>query len=250
MNHITAIGFDLFNTLVMAQPDILDRAFPRLQQSLEQDGIFPEAKAFRKTYYETAMAFVKKTREDGRETHNRFWISAALKKFGYQAPPDDPRISAAVEAYFSVFYDCCHRVPGTKAMLQELKGDYQLGLLSNFTHWPAALKIIDRVGLTPFFEIQLISGQLGYRKPHKHVFQKLIEGFGVQSAEIMYVGDDVDADINGALGSGLQPVWFTYVLDKKPPIPSVMAPNPGAVPPENVPRVSTWAEFPALLKTV
>lgn len=39
MPRIKAIGFDLFNTLIMAQPDILDRAFPRLQQSLEKDDI-------------------------------------------------------------------------------------------------------------------------------------------------------------------------------------------------------------------
>ena len=253
MNHIKAIGFDLFNTLVMAQPDILDRAFPRLQRSLEKDGLFPEEKAFKKAYYEAALTFINQAREDGRETHNRFWISAALKTLGYEVLPDDPRISAAIEAYFSVFYDSCRRVPGARAMLQELKGDYQLGLLSNFTHWPAALEIMDRLELTPLFDIRLISGQLGYRKPHNQVFQKLVDGFGatgdkIMGDEIMYVGDDVDADMNGALRAGLQPVWFTYVLDKKPPIPALMAPSAGAVPPENIPRVSTWTEFLTLIK--
>ena len=247
MKNISAIGFDLFNTLVMAKPDTLTRAFPRLQRSLERDGLHPEEKAFRETYYHTAVKFVKQTREDGKETHNRFWISAALENFGYHVPPDDPRITAAVEAYFSTFYDSCYRVPGARSMLERLKDDYQLGLLSNFTHWPAALEIIDRLELAPFFKVKLISGQLGYRKPHGKVFRELTGGFDAPKDEIMYVGDDVDADVNGALAAGIQPVWFTYVRDKKPPIPMYMAPSETENPHEGVPRVSTWDEFLVLL---
>ena len=246
MNHIKAIGFDLFNTLVMAKPDTLTRAFPRMQQSLERSGFYPEEDAFKKAYYDAAVMFIKQTREDGKETHNRFWISAALENFGYHVLPDDPRIANAVEAYFSTFYDSCHCVPGTKAMLERLKDGYQLGLLSNFTHWPAALEIIDRLALAPFFEIKLISGQLGYRKPHGEVFRELIGGFDVPKDEIMYVGDDVDADVNGASAAGIQPVWFTYVKDKKPPIPALMSPSETDEPHESVLRVSTWKEFLSL----
>ncbi len=247
MHHIRAIGFDLFNTLVMAEPDTLVRSFSRLLESLEQNGFCPEVSAFKKAYYEAAMMFMKQAREDGRETHNRFWISTALEKFGYHVPPDDPRIAATVDAYFSVFYDSCRRVPGTKSMLERLKGKVQLGLLSNFTHWPAALEIIDRLGLTPFFEFRLVSGQVGYRKPHGEVFRRLTDGFEVPKNEIMYVGDDVDADVNGALAAGIQPVWFTYVRDKKQPVPAHMVASESDEPREVVPRVSTWTEFVALL---
>ena len=249
MQHIKAIGFDLFNTLVMAEPDTLVRAFSRLQESLEENELYPEQEAFKKAYYEAAMMFVQQARKDGRETHNRFWISAALEKFGYHVSPDDPRIAATVDAYFSVFYDSCRRVPGTKNMLERLKGEVQLGLLSNFTHWPAALEIMDRLGLTPFFDFRLISGELGYRKPHEEVFRKLTGGFDVPKEDIMYVGDDVDADVNGALAAGIQPVWFTYVLDKKPPVPAHMVASENDAPREDVPRVSTWTEFFSLLET-
>ena len=248
MNHIKAIGFDLFNTLVMAEPDALVKALSRLQESLEQNGFYPKKDDFKKAYYDAAMMFVKQTREDGKETHNRFWISAALEKLGYHVSPDDPRIAGMVDAYFSAFYDFCYCVPGTKAMLERLKGDVQLGLLSNFTHWPAALEIINRLGLAPFFEVTLISGQLGYRKPHGRVFRELTGGFDASVDEIMYVGDDVDADVNGALAAGIQPVWFTYVKDKKPPVPAHMAPSETDDPDESVPRVSTWTEFLSLLK--
>ena len=248
MRQIQAIGFDLFNTLIMAEQNTLKRAFSRMQESLERYGFHPEPEAYKKAYYDAAITFIKQTREDGRETHNRFWISAALLELGYEVSPDDPRIAATVDDYFSTFYDSCYCVPGARSMLERLKGEFRLGLLSNFTHWPAALEIIDRLELAGFFEFRLISGQLGYRKPHKKVFEALTECFGTPCNEIIYVGDDVDADVNGASGVGIQPVWFTYVLENKPPIPALMAPTKTDEPHESVPRVSTWNEFLSFLE--
>ena len=83
-------------------------------------------------------------------------------------------------------------------MLGSIEGQYHLGLLSNFTHAPAAMKIINRLDLTPFFDVVLISGAVGYRKPHPLVFHRLIDQLGVKKNQIIYVGDDSDADITGA----------------------------------------------------
>ncbi|EFK10130.1 HAD hydrolase, family IA, variant 1 [delta proteobacterium NaphS2] len=248
MRHIQAIGFDLFNTLIMADTDTLTKAFSRMQESLGRHGFYLETEVYKKVYYDAAIALIQQARKDGRETHNRFWISAALLKMGYEVSPDDPRIAATVEDYFSAFYDSCHCVPGAKSMLERLKGEFHLGLLSNFTHWPAALEIIDRLELAAFFDFRLISGQLGYRKPHKKVFEALENGFEASRDEIIYVGDDVDADVNGALGAGIQPIWFTYVLENNPPIPEHMAPSEAGEPHESVPRVSSWAEFLSFLE--
>jgi len=248
MQTVKAIGFDLFNTLLTVDPAAMEEAGKRLLRALREEEISVETTAFRDEYVQAAIRFVREARKNGRETHNRFWISAALATFGYHVPPDDPRITETVDAYFSTFYDSCYRVPGTRSMLERLKDQYQLGLLSNFTHWPAALEIINRLGLAPFFEVKLISGQVGYRKPHREVFRRLTDGFCAPTDEIIYVGDDVDADVNGALAFGIQPVWFTYVHDNKPPIPAQMAPSEVGEPHESVPRVSTWGEFLSLLK--
>ena len=37
---------------------------------------------------------------DGKETHNRFWVSTALQELGHDVQPDDPRIALAVETVF------------------------------------------------------------------------------------------------------------------------------------------------------
>ena len=247
MKHIKAIGFDLFNTLITAKPHAIDEAVSRLIRSLEQSGLAIDHEVFKQAHWEAALRFMKETRRDGRETHNRFWISAALDTQGHNIPPDDPRIASAVDAYFSTFFECCYLIPGTKEMLGFLKGQYHLGLLSNFTHVPAVMKIIDGLELTSFFDVVLVSGELGYRKPHPLVFRRLIEQLGVEKNRIIYIGDDLESDITGARQAGLHPIWMTYVRDHDIPLaPGVPYAQPEK-PDSNIPRISTWKELLPLL---
>ncbi len=250
MNQIKAIGFDLFNTLITVEPQTLGEAMGRLFKSLTNDGFELDEESFKQRYRQAASRFLEETRREGRETHNRFWISAALNNMGYNVPPGDPRIAEAVEGYFSAFYPHCRLVPGTKEMLESLSGTYRIGLLSNFTHAPAAREILKTVGLTPFFERVLISGELGFRKPHRLVFDRLIESLEVEGNHILYVGDDPESDIMGAIKAGIQPVWTTYVRDHHlPTIPGILykaAEDPGG----DVPRISVWQDLFALLQRV
>ena len=246
MDKIKAIGFDLFNTLIIADNQALIDAMGRLTQSLKQSGLALELDAFKKAYRDAALRFIKETRQHGIETHNRFWISAALETQGHNVLPDDPIIAEAVEAYFSAFPEHIQLIPGTIEMLGTLMGRYRLGLLSNFTHAPAARAVIDSVGLTPFFDVLIISGELGYCKPHPLVFRRLIEQLGVKNAQILFVGDDPLPDIIGASQAGLQPVWMTYVRDKNIPL-SPSASSDAEMVDDKVPVISTWQDFLDLL---
>ena len=246
MDQIKAIGFDLFNTLITADTQALIDAMSRLTQSLQQSGLALELDAFKKAHRDAALRFIKETRQHGKETHNRFWISAALESQGHNVPPDDPIIAKAVEAYFSAFPEHIQLIPGTSEMLGTLKGRYRLGLLSNFTHAPAAKAVLDSVGLTPFFDVLIISGELGYCKPHPLVFRRLIEQLGVKKGQILFVGDDPLPDITGALQAGLQPVWMTYVRDKNIPL-SPSASSDAEMVDSKVPVISTWQDLVDLL---
>lgn len=247
MNRIKAIGFDLFNTLVIAKPHILDEAMRTLIKSLRQSGFKLENEQFKEAYRDAALEFVKKAQEDGIETHNRFWISAALKSQGYNILPDDARIAIAVDNYFSAFFLHCHLIPGTKEMLSSLMDVYRLGLLTNFTHGPAAREIIAKLGLNPFFDVVLISGEIGFRKPHPFVFHKLIERLGVEKDQILYVGDNPEPDITGAQKAGLQPVLTTYVRDQNiQSVPGIFFQGDEKLDCK-VPKISKWKDLLSLL---
>lgn len=249
MQNIKAIGFDLFNTLITMEFQALKDALSRLTSSLRDNGFAIEHSVFVKAHSEAVFEFLEQTKRDGKESHNRFWISTALAKLGHDVSPDNPHISAAVETYFSAFIQYAKLIPGTKEMLTTLRQNYRIGLLSNFTHPPAATQIIAELDLDPFFDVTLISGDLGYRKPHLSVFEALIDQLGVEKEEIAFVGDDPEADVAGALQAGLQPVWTTYVRDNN------ITPAPGVVgkgqtdPDPTVPRISNWKDLLSMLDT-
>ena len=206
MQQITAIGFDLFDTLITVQNLGLSQAMERLVRCLQAQGFAVESETFLPVYRETARRFMESARQNGKETHNRFWISAALQQVGIDTTPDDPRISHIIEAYFSAFLDHATLLPGTVEMLRALQGRYRLGLLSNFTHPPVVAQMLTRFGLDAFLDIQLVSGTLGYRKPHANVFQALVQHFDVPATQIAFVGDDMHADVNGAQQAGIHPI--------------------------------------------
>ena len=247
MQNIKAVGFDLFNTLISMETIALKDAMVRLTTSLREKGLNVAHESFVQDYREAVLQFLQQTKRDGKESHNRFWITTALAKQGLNVSAEDPHISAAVESYFSAFVQYTKLIPGTKEMLGILQKRYRIGLLSNFTHPPAARNIMSELGLTPFFLFVLISGDLGYRKPHGSVFEELIDQLGVQRDEIAFVGDDPDADIAGALRSGLKPIWTTYVRDNNiAPAPGMLGPtdeDPGS----EVPRISNWQDLLTLL---
>jgi putative hydrolase of the HAD superfamily len=134
-------------------------------------------------------------------------------------------------------------------MLKGLSEEYRMGLLSNFTHAPAAREILDVTGLTACFDTVIISGEIGYRKPHRMVFDRLVMELGVSSKEMIYVGDDPEPDITGARGAGIRPVWTTYVIDRGMPY------APGYLSRERddddeVPRISDWSDLKTLLSSL
>jgi putative hydrolase of the HAD superfamily len=248
MGHLKAIGFDLFNTLMTVHPDAMRQAHEKQLQVLHEERIPVEAEAFGKAYVEAAVKFIRAARKDGRETHNSLWVAEALASLGHTLPPGDPRIGKAVDAYFSAFYPNCELIPGTRELLGELGGRFPLGMITNFTDGPAARKIIDVLGLDPFFQDILVSGELGYRKPHSYVFDRFVDAMGVPPEQILFVGDDLEADVQGAKAAGLQPVLATFVQDANLPAARTLLSPERTDYPADVPRISCWQDLLDLLQ--
>ena len=243
MCRFRAVGFDLFNTLITIEEEALETAIHTLTRKLQFEGFAITSQDFNSVYTNAALSFIREAKQSHRETHNRFWISGALDKFGYSVDPEDPRIIRSVEQYFASFLEYSKLIPGTTEMLSELAQNYKLGLLSNFTDGAAARNLLNHLGLTRFFSSLLISGELGYRKPNPFVFDALAESLQVRPWEVMYIGDDPEADVQGALNSGMQPVWTTYVRDNNVSFAPGVDQNLKEPPEQNIPKISHWQEL-------
>jgi putative hydrolase of the HAD superfamily len=249
MPIVKGIGFDLFGTLVLQERFSFDQCIEALYTNLRSRGFALERDAFVQTYRQVNRRFMEQTKADGRETHNRLWVAGALQALGYAVDPSDARVDEAVEAYFEPFVRSCQLIPGTYDMLASLRGRYRLGLVSNFTHPPAVEHILARVGLERCFDQIVISGRLGVRKPHPTIFRELTRLLALAPDEIVFVGDELQADIVGAQKAGMQTVWMTYRqrLERPSPLGQFlgMAEETAGIQPQHV--VADWREFLATL---
>jgi len=210
--------------------------------SLQEQGVGVHADDFMPVYRDVVREFIAEAERLGKETHNGAWITTALQRLGIEMAPQDPRVERAVEAYFSAFVDNARELPGTAGMLSALRRRYRLSVVSNLTHGPAAHQILDHLELTPYFEVVLVSGDLGYRKPHPQVFQSLVESLDLPPSSIAFVGDDPRTDVQGSFDAGMQPVQTVYAQRLKDAAALKTPPSD-----LSVPTIASWQDLLTLL---
>jgi putative hydrolase of the HAD superfamily len=67
---------------------------------------------------------------------------------------------------------------------------------------------LHKVGLLDYFDPIVISGDHGFRKPDRRLFQLALDGLGVAAEHVLYVGNDMYCDIYGAQTAGMQTALF------------------------------------------
>jgi len=92
--------------------------------------------------------------------------------------------------------------PDAEPALRRLVGDgYHLGLISNA---PAdTIKAVEALGLARYMGTVVISGLVGYTKPHPEIFRIALREAGVEAGEAIHVGDLYEADVVGARNAGM-----------------------------------------------
>jgi FMN phosphatase YigB (HAD superfamily) len=93
-----------------------------------------------------------------------------------------------------------------RALLERLAGRCTLAVLSN-NFGNCAAWCAD-AGFSPWLATVVDSTAAGCAKPDRRIFDLTLERLGLPAAACAYVGDRWDADVEGARGAGLHPVWI------------------------------------------
>jgi putative hydrolase of the HAD superfamily len=84
----------------------------------------------------------------------------------------------------------------------------KLGVISN---WDERLRpLLEQMGLAPYFDVVLVSMEVGHHKPERQIFERAVESLQVSPERILHVGDSVAEDLEGAAAAG----WQAVLLDR------------------------------------
>lgn len=146
------------------------------------------------------------------------------------------RLRDDFEAHFP---EDCVPAPHLHATLETLRAaGLKLGLVTNGRSVMQARKI-DGLGIRPMFGAVVISEAAGIRKPDPRIFAQALQQLEVDPSRAVFVGDNPDADVNGAKSSGLLAIWkrdhfwpgpaaADWIIDDLSEIPALMLPPPAA----------------------
>jgi len=95
----------------------------------------------------------------------------------------------------------------TFQILDELKGNVKLLLLTNGSPDLQQEKLNGVPQIIPYFDHIIISGAFGEGKPASSIFRHAMAALEIEPHEGLMVGDKLTTDIKGALSVGMHAVW-------------------------------------------
>jgi 2-haloalkanoic acid dehalogenase type II len=93
----------------------------------------------------------------------------------------------------------------TITILEELKKDYKIALLSNNTNFTAE-PVIEKFGLKKYFDVVALSYETGLLKTDKKSFDYILKQMKLKKNEVVMVGDSIESDMKAAENAGVRAI--------------------------------------------
>ncbi len=204
-NNVKAVVFDYGNTLIRfaeeewtAYGESLAQALSAIYGPLDMDEFWDIRRNSRLAPY---AADNPEHRENDLGE-----ITVTLVEALYGKTPTEPELKRVLEARYESFVNAVEVEPDVAGILSVLRERYAFALLSNYPDGAAIRGSLQKTGLAPFFGPVVVSGDVGYCKPHPILFAMVLEQLGLRAAEAVFVGDNWLADIQGAKRVGMQAI--------------------------------------------
>jgi HAD superfamily hydrolase (TIGR01549 family) len=199
--NIKAVFLDFGGTLAYGGID-WDEYHREVRTLLASWGHVIEPKRMKKAIG-ASLEELRRHRAKGLEKTHEEVYGSALRRLGI--PADDDSLAMIHDTfkkhYISTFYPC------TEMTLKRLAERYKLALISN-TMSDQPREMLEETGMDGMFEVIICSRDLGIRKPNPDIFRHVLDEVGVSPEETVHVGDNVEADMDGASDSGITPIWI------------------------------------------
>ncbi|WP_266078332.1 HAD family hydrolase [Haladaptatus caseinilyticus] len=187
--RVTAVGFDLDDTLAVTD---------RPRATLLSDAT-------------NAVSAPALSRDDYLDAHSRHLATETREPIFADLLPEgsDTSSERLTEAYRDAILDALTPLTGVPNLLDTLRQEYRVGLLTNGPVVAQRGKIA-QLGWEPYFDTTIVTGELEAGKPDRRAFDALSTELGVPTEETAYVGDDPEMDVRGASDAGMRTIQVTY----------------------------------------
>jgi putative hydrolase of the HAD superfamily len=212
---VKAVLFDFGDTLVSFENFNYDTSLVTLHQKLVENEIVTAYEEFRDVYFKVKDRLSKEGESSFREVNFCVRIAHVLDELGFSLSHTDPKLVSSVEAFMHPLKESLKLKPRVPMILQELKKKYKVGLVSNFAYPPAIKQTLLRFDLSKFFDIVIISGDIGWRKPSPKIFEIALNSLKVSASETVFVGDAPFHDIVGAKQLGMKTILLRRLGEKE-----------------------------------
>jgi putative hydrolase of the HAD superfamily len=211
---IRAVAFDVNGTLVrILTQDGMDQIFRSVAHFLTYQGIDLHRHQIRDLYF----GAMKEQQQASPEEHPEFdavaiWrsiIQEHATEFTRALPPGKlEQLPLFLAEMYRGISRCRLRLyPHVREVLDALRERYPLAIVTDAQSTYARGEL-HKVGLLDYFDPIVVSGDHGYRKPDRRLFQLALDAIGVAAEHALYVGNDLHRDIFGAREVGMTTVKF------------------------------------------
>jgi len=121
----------------------------------------------------------------------------------------DDIINQLSEDYISYLTTFNHLFEGAFDILEHLKHRYQLHIITNGFD-EAQQKKMDNAKISQYFQTVTNSEIAGVKKPNPIIFEYALDVAKAKPQESIMIGDNIEADVMGALAMGFDAILFNY----------------------------------------
>ena len=206
--QLEAVIFDLGNTLIEFGPDQVDRCDRALSRALESMfGPHSFERLSEIQHHERRAPYSGDFRE-----HDLGEVTRSLVRRLFETDASERQIEDLLEVRFQVMTSQVTVEPAVHELLEQLSGQFELGLISNYPCSRSINHCLVEHRLDRWFKSVVVSADVGHVKPHRLLFEQAVTEMGVQPEATLYVGDNWLGDIQGAKRFGMRAAWITQYV--------------------------------------
>ncbi|MHC4473553.1 MAG: HAD family hydrolase [Planctomycetota bacterium] len=204
--------FDYGNTLIPFGRAEVDRIADALVRFFLEEIPIVEETRVREALDAAWVTLYRQRLETLTESDPRDVTRLTFRALGAEAS-EDGHVARGIETTHDAFVAAVTPGDGAARTLEALAArGLPLGLVSNYSLGSAIRSSLETLGLGPRLSSVLVSADIGLVKPHPEVFLEGARMIGLEPAEILFVGDNLRADIAGAAAVGMRTAHITQHL--------------------------------------